>query len=92
MGVGDAPPQFWRVLPEQLAAARPAYVFLGSFYRERFPRNGTYGPEVLRYLDQNYDVVWDKDSPGRLYRRRSSAPDVQPPVAASPGPAFTPGL
>jgi hypothetical protein len=50
-----------------------------------------------------YVDVWDLKQPGifwfygaagpeHLYRRRSPGPDVQSPVAASPGPAFTPGL
>jgi hypothetical protein len=86
------PPSFWEALPSQLAASRPAYVFLARFYRRLFPETKPYGPQIIRFLDDNYDVVWDDEQVGRLYRRRSPPPDTQPPVATSPGPAFTPHL
>ncbi|MBK8175365.1 MAG: glycosyltransferase family 39 protein [Rhodospirillales bacterium] len=79
------PPSYWAALPGQLAAAHPAYVFLGRFYRRMFPETPPYGPEVIAYLDANYDVVWDEEWTGRLYRRRSPPPDGGRAVPESSG-------
>jgi hypothetical protein len=67
-----------------LELARPAYVFLARYYRRIFPQTPPFGPQVIDYLDRNYDVLWDEDAFGRLYRRRVPPPDGGAALSALP--------
>lgn len=82
------PPEYWRDLPAQLAEARPAYVLLGRFYRRLFPERQPYGPQIIQFLNDTYDVVWDDPAVGVLYRRRTPPADTLPVADAPPVPDF----
>lgn len=68
------PTEKWEALPEQLIAARPAYLFVDRLNEELISENSR---PTRQFIDSSYVLVKEIDK-GRLYARRSPAPDASP--------------
>jgi hypothetical protein len=61
-------PEQWQELEERLKRAKPAYIFVASFYRDLFEKNT---PGTVRFIAANYDVFRTSDK-GTWYVLTSS--------------------
>ena len=68
------PSEMWEVLPEMLAAARPAYLFVDNLDEELIGENSR---PTRQFIDTDYVLVKAFDK-GHLYARRSPPPDAVP--------------
>lgn len=68
------PSENWEALPQALAAARPAYIFVDPLNDGLISENSR---PVRQFLDSQYALVKETDK-GRLYVRLSPAPDTTP--------------
>lgn len=68
------PKENWEALPDALAAARPAYIFVDPLNEELISENSR---PVREFLDTQYALVKETGR-GRLYARISPEPDAAP--------------
>ncbi len=68
------PAENWEALPGQLIAAKPAYLFVDPLNEELISENSR---PTRQFIESDYVLVKETDK-GRLYARRSPAPDAQP--------------